>query len=304
MKFDLHASTISTSPKVFLDKQGHPVIITLLGPEYYEQLLDMYFGYLPRGSIEGIPPFSDEECRQWVRRIIDEGISLVALSFEKNVIGHIVLFPMKKKTCEMLIAVFPQYQKNGIGTQLMRCAVQLAYEIGFHRMWLSVSKTNFVAIHLYNKCGFERVAFTESSQVEMSLDLKRYHPAADIKIRDVMNRQVISVNQNLTCREAVEIFLQNNIDALPVVSDAAGVVGILSQTDLIFKQNIHRKISDIATREVVTVQEDSTIDKAISLFQSKTLRCLPVLNRRKKLVGVLGRKDILAYYFKNYKMFS
>jgi CBS-domain-containing membrane protein len=63
--------------------------------------------------------------------------------------------------------------------------------------------------------------------------------------------------------------------------------------------NVGRSVGDIQTRAVISVQEDCTIAKVVRMFESKKLRCLPVLDGGKKLVGVVGRKDILAYYAKH-----
>jgi len=36
------------------------------------------------------------------------------------------------------------------------------------------------------------------------------------------------------------------------------------------------------------------------MFESKRIRCIPVVDSQKKLVGVVGRKDVLAYYAKHF----
>ena len=95
--FDIRKATIFSSPSVFLDKQGHPVIIRPLDDEGCEKLIEMYLAYTPRGSVGGLPPVLDEECVRWARQIIATGISLIAALFEKTVIGHVILFPMEKK---------------------------------------------------------------------------------------------------------------------------------------------------------------------------------------------------------------
>jgi len=46
----------------------------------------------------------------------------------------------------------------------------------------------------------------------------------------------------------------------------------------------------------VTVEQRCPMTKVISLFNARRIRCIPVLDEREKLVGVVGRKDILAYY--------
>lgn len=297
---DIHNSTILGSPNVFLDKKGGPVIVRPFEPQFLKSLTQMYLACSPRGSIDGVPPADDNECVAWVNRITTGTASLIALSFDGQVIGHAVLFPMRKKVCELLIIVAQPFQKSGIGTQMMRCVIQLGYELGFAKIWLSVDKANFIALHLYDKCGFERPTFTDSPQVEMLLELKRYHPTANIKVAEAMNRTVITVHADDSCRRAVQLFLDNAVDVLPVVSDGKRLVGIISQTDLIFKSNLHRRVREVATMEVVSVPENCTIDKAIRLLQTRKLRSIPVVDPRHRVVGIIGRRDILGHYFKTY----
>jgi len=296
----MHDSTIFRTPNVFLDKKGGPVMVRPFEPQFLKGLTQMYLAYSPRASIGGVPPVNNRTCIQWVRKITTGTINLVALSFERLVIGHAVLFPMQKKVCELLIVIAPLFQHSGIGTQMMRCIIQLGYELGFEKIWLSADKTNFVALHLYNKCGFERLSFTDSPQVEMTLELKRYHPTANIKVADAMNCSVITVHAEDSCRQAVQVFLDNAVDVLPVVGDGKKLLGIISQTDLIFKSNLHRRVCEVATMEVVSLHENCTLDKAIRLLQTRKLRSIPVVDARHRVVGIIGRRDILAHYFKTY----
>lgn len=304
MRLPLHKTTIAQSPKVFVNRQGVPLIIRTLAPEDHHNLQELYTRFGPRRLAGGLPPADPQECRRWVEQLIGSGANLVALGIDHTVIGHAVLLPMRRRTCEMLIAVDPQWQKSGIGTQLLRSIIQFAYELGFNRMWLSVEKTNFVAIHLYTKFGFERLTFSDSPQLEMALDLRRYRSLAKVRVRDVMNRDVIAIQEHASCGEAVEIFLRHNIAALPVVSRSNEVVGILSQTDLLFKTNPGQKVRTVATKRVVTLSQESTIKKAVRLFQEKRLRSIPVVDRSKRLVGILTRRDILAYYYTNHQNFT
>lgn len=296
----MHDSTIFRTPHVFLDKRGAPVIVRSYEPQFLSGLTHMYRAFTPRASIGGVPPVDDSECAAWVRRITIGTASLIALSFDGPVLGHTVLLPMRKGICELLIVVDPPYQKSGIGTQMMRCIIQLGYELGFLKIWLSVHRTNFTALHLYNKCGFECLAFTDSPQVEMLLDLQRYHPTANVRVADAMNRTVLTVPAENSCRQAVELFLNNAVDALPVVTGDNRLAGIISQTDLIFKANLHRRVCEVATMDVVSLHEDCTIDTAIRLLQRRRLRSIPVVDAKRRVVGSISRRDILAHYFKTY----
>ena len=298
---DIKNTTIYRSPRAFLDRGGNPIMLRADVPELLDNLSQMYLSYQPRGIFSGLPPVSDSACIKWVKEITETSVGLMAMSFEHKVIGHAALFPIRAGACELLIVVVPQKQHNGIGTQLMHSLIQMGHEVGFSQVWLSVEKNNFVAIHLYNRCGFERSDFTDSAQVEMILDMKRYSPTVSITVGKMMNRGVILVRLHDSCKQVVELFLKNYVDVLPVVNDDGVLAGILSQSDLIFKPILHHKVCEIATQEVVFLQESCTIEHAIWLLQTKKLRCIPVVDGDHRVVGSISRRDILAHYFKIYQ---
>ena len=296
---DIRTTTIFRSPHAFLDRGGNPIMLRADVSLLLKGLTAMYLGH-PRCMVSGLPPASDKACSEWVRNIVENGIGIVAMSFEQKIIGHAALFPIGEGICELLIVVAPQKQRNGIGTQLLHSLIQMGYELGFAQIWLSVETNNFVAIHLYNRCGFERLSLCDTSQVEMTLNLKRYSPTVTVTVGKVMNRGVISVRLHEPCRKVVELFLRHHVDVLPVVEESGRLAGVLSQSDLIFKPILHRNVCEIATQDVVSLHESCTIEHAIWLLQSKKLRCIPVVDGEQRVVGSISRRDILAHYIKNY----
>jgi CBS domain-containing protein len=103
-----------------------------------------------------------------------------------------------------------------------------------------------------------------------------------------------------------------------VVDDSGKVVGMVSDNDLLkrggikvtlslkratdadFVQELHksledpdRKVFEVMTHEVVTVTPDTVLGQAAKLMVAKHLKRLPVVNKEGKLVGILGRLDIL-----------
>lgn len=289
-------STISRSPHAFINRNGEPLIVTPLSKARAHQLVDMYMSYEPRNSFWGLPPIRDEACEAWVDRMIREGENLVAMSFESGIVGHAALFQMGGDGCEMLVVVSPAHQNLGIGTQLAQCSIQLAHEIGFCRIWLSIEANNLRARHVFRKCGFEYVTQDDPTEVEMALDVSGYHDASDVPVAELMTREVLTVHKDVPCRVAVEMFLEKPIGAMPVVNGAGEVVGIISQTDLIVPANLDKQVGEIMTRRLVTVPEDCPVTKVVRLFHVRRLRSIPVVNAQGKLVGIIGRKDILGYY--------
>jgi CBS domain-containing protein len=262
----------------------------------------MYLQQVPRNSFDGLPPIRDDACIKWVQGMIDTGINIVAISVEGGIEGHAALFPMNKNTCEMFLVVAPYYQYAGIGTQLTRCVIQLANELHFEKIWLYGEMKDQTAKHLYKKCGFEYLGPNIINEVEMIFDLARYQKTMRITAGQIMNKHPVTLNRDRPCIEALDLFMKHNFGALPIVDGEDRVLGIISETDLLVEANLNLKVGDILTMEILTVGEDTTLDKIIRLFLSKRMRCIPVVNNNKKLVGIVGRKDILSYYFLKFRL--
>jgi CBS domain-containing protein len=140
----------------------------------------------------------------------------------------------------------------------------------------------------------------------------------DVKVSEVMRREVITAHPDRPVTEVVQLLLDKDFTAVPVVDDDNRVVGMVSDNDLLkrggirvtlslkraadpdFVQELHkslkdpgRKVSEVMTREVVTVPPDMILGKAAKLMVEKHLKRLPVVDNEGKLVGILGRLDIL-----------
>jgi CBS domain-containing protein len=289
-------TTLHNHPRAFINKRHEAILIRILDERIAPRLVDMYLAFRPRPSFQGLPPIKDEVCRTWVRHLIDNGINLVALSFEQGVAGHTAIFAMDETTCEMLVVVSPAYQNTGIGTELVRSSIQLAYEIGFEKVWLPVESTNVRARHVYKKCGFDYLPGKQAHELEMALDLRRYRDAVSAPVERIMNRDVASVELDDNCRMALDRMLDRGVASLPVVDGQGELQGVLSESELLVPSNLDKHVRDIFTRQPLAVCPECTIAKLVRLFQSNRIRSIPVVTAENRLAGVVGRRDILAYY--------
>lgn len=293
---NFNGCSIFSYPHAFVDRRNEPILIMPLNEKKFGQLHTMYSDCVPRNTFSGLPPIKDEACKKWIDNMIDNAVNLIAVSFERGVVGHTALFPMQNKRVEMIIVVMPQFQYRGIGTQLTQSAIQLAYEAGYEKVWLSVEMSNYVARHIYLKCGFEYINYGLEDELDMTFDLQRYRRVANIIVSEIMSDTIFSIHKNGTCKEAIDLLLKNPVEALPVIDNDKKIVGIISETDLIKEVNLNKKINTIMTREVLTICSTYTLDKIIRLCQSRKIRCFPVVDKENKLIGVINRKDILSYY--------
>ncbi len=288
--------TLYQYPYAFINKRGDPIVIGFLEDKHCQPLVEMYLAYKPRGSFSGLPPHRDEACIRWVRNMITEAINLVALSFAEGVVGHVALFPENATRAELLVVVSPPFQNTGIGTELVRCAIQVGQELDFEEINLTLDATNYRGRHVFRKCGFDYTSTSQAGQVEMAVDLKSYRDTLSVNVSEIMNRNVLAIQPDQPCREALKIFLERHVGSLPVVDREHKLVGIISKTDLLLPGRLEKIVSDVFTRDVLVVHENCPVDKVIRMFQSRRIRAIPVVDRHRRLVGVVGREDILNYY--------
>ena len=121
------------------------------------------------------------------------------------------------------------------------------------------------------------------------------------KAKDVMKTSLITVKRETGIHEAIRVLVENNITGLPVVNDDMSLAGIISEKDMLgLLYNIEDKpgnVEDFMTENVVFFdQEDSLIDITES-FIGSSFRRVPIMAEG-KLVGIISRKDIIAYILK------
>ncbi|MBA4371300.1 MAG: hypothetical protein C0402_00380 [Thermodesulfovibrio sp.] len=140
--------------------------------------------------------------------------------------------------------------------------------------------------------------------------------------RDIMNTEVISVTPETTVEELGRLFVDKGISGAPVLDAEGRLYGIVTENDLI-RQNrrfhiptVFRlfdafitlegtssieeeirlmsasKVSDICTRQVVTVAPDASLQDVATIMSDRGVHLIPVLQDG-KLSGVIGKIDLI-----------
>jgi len=91
--------------------------------------------------------------------------------------------------------------------------------------------------------------------------------------------------------DAIRIKEEWHISGLPIVTGGK-LVGILTNRDLKFEEDLSKKVSDVMTREVVTVPMGTSIEKAKEVLHRHRIEKLPVVDRKGNLKGLITIKDI------------
>ena len=130
-------------------------------------------------------------------------------------------------------------------------------------------------------------------------------------VRDVMTRNPVTVTRRTTVKEAMTILADRGVSALPVVTGAGRLHGIVSEADLIAEtvprdpRAVERPIvlepirpahvvDEVCTRSVVTVRPDDDVATAVDLMASTGAKSLPVVDDDHRLVAIVSRSDVVA----------
>jgi CBS domain-containing protein len=140
-------------------------------------------------------------------------------------------------------------------------------------------------------------------------------------VSDVMTRTVVVVSDSAPFKDVVRRMQEFRVSALPVVDDDQHLVGIVSEADLILKEDPeleegghlferrhHRhdreKAAGLVARElmttpVVTVGPAATLGEAARLMHRKGVKRLPVVNGMGRIFGILSRADLLKVFLRD-----
>ena len=119
-----------------------------------------------------------------------------------------------------------------------------------------------------------------------------------IDINSVMNKDVVRVTEERPINEIAEILKSRNIGCV-VVTDSQGIMGILTERDIIHKvvapnlDPAKLSVKDIMTGNVITISPYDTIELAVDLMREKKIKKLPVADGD-KLVGIVTMTDLLG----------
>lgn len=114
-----------------------------------------------------------------------------------------------------------------------------------------------------------------------------------MKVKDVMSTDLIVGYLPGTIKDALKILVKHNVSGMPVLKkDTKRVVGVLTRND-IFKNPDEEQLALIMSDNPSIINKDKELVEAARLLYEKRIHGLPVVDRRKSLVGVISPTDIL-----------
>ncbi|MGA8014986.1 MAG: CBS domain-containing protein [Candidatus Dormiibacterota bacterium] len=134
---------------------------------------------------------------------------------------------------------------------------------------------------------------------------------------DVMSTELITAAPTTPIKQVAGLLVEHRISGVPVVNPEGGIVGIITEADLLLGKEAaigdrfeslaapvrERRVRAKARAEVaseamsspaVTIEPETTLAAAARLMRKHGVKRLPVVDAQQRLVGILSRHDILS----------
>lgn len=103
----------------------------------------------------------------------------------------------------------------------------------------------------------------------------------------------VTLSEHAVVADALDMMKEFSIGGIPVTNEKKELVGIVTNRDLRFERDLARPVAEVMTREVITISEFTSFEKAEQKLQEHKIEKLPVVDKNNKLVGLITYKDII-----------
>ena len=148
--------------------------------------------------------------------------------------------------------------------------------------------------------GFEKSANDDTQRVGTGSSGTQRSAGAEQSgmqtVAEVMTRDVCLIAPEQTLREAATMMADSDVGSLPVAENDR-LVGILTDRDIVLRAVAEGRdpgttVRDVMTDRIQYCYEDETIDEVARHMAELEVRRLPVINREKRLVGIVALSNI------------
>lgn len=140
-------------------------------------------------------------------------------------------------------------------------------------------------------------------------------------VNDVMTTEVVSVDETMSYRNIVDLLMERNVSAVPVIDKFQRVVGMVSEADLLckieyagdeqprmFESRRHRgerakatsrTAADLMTAPAIVALSGTSIGAAARKMDRENVKRLPVTDNLGRLIGIVTRGDLLKVHLRS-----
>lgn len=142
-------------------------------------------------------------------------------------------------------------------------------------------------------------------QAEMKVHKHRF---GTLCCADFMAHDVVTIDANATCAQALAALQRHHVSALPVTNAMGQLQGIVTLLDLLLPPEHNLKIApdrstlvqQVMTKDVVSARPDDLIETLVAPFSDGGRHHMPVLDATHRVIGMVTQADLIAALFRTH----
>ena len=102
----------------------------------------------------------------------------------------------------------------------------------------------------------------------------------------------VTITRDKTVADALRLMRENRIGGIPVIDSERHLIGIVTNRDLRFQQNMDLPVSEVMTSENLVTTKSADMEEASQILLHNKIEKLPVVDDENHLVGLITYRDI------------
>ena len=140
------------------------------------------------------------------------------------------------------------------------------------------------------------VGIVTEKDISMSISIFSGKPIAKILVRDIMSKDLITLNPEASVYDCAKLMKKHGISSIVIKNSRGKLVGVVTKTDLVstflVQSTASLPISKIMTKKVVTVSPNDSIFEVESVLLNNRIRRV-VVTKNKSPVGIITNRDFV-----------
>ena len=127
-------------------------------------------------------------------------------------------------------------------------------------------------------------------------------------ISTLLERKVISINENDSLYDAIKVLSEQKIGALPVLNNQEKLSGMLSERDIIQKVSFnktidlsHTQIKSIMTTKIITCNQNTESNVLMTIMTNNKIRHIPII-KQGSLIGIVSIGDVVKRLLEKFNL--
>ena len=129
---------------------------------------------------------------------------------------------------------------------------------------------------------------------------KLYKKKSVVLASEIMNKQMMHLEGELSAKEAWEKIKHHEIKYFPILGEEGKLLGMLSERDILkgMQEGDRKKLKDLTAEQTLCAEPETELADIMKVFSDQAVEVVPVIDKKHNVVGILTQNELLQTMLK------